>query len=156
MFPAACAMLDRDAQILLDTKSAARASIASDPMAVREGLRQLFDTLLLRSIPEDGRGTAQIVLAEALNNIVEHAYARHQGEIEITLNLKPTELHCKIIDSGLPMPGEVLPEGKLAPLDELGELPEGGFGWHLIRTLSHDLSYSRIGGKNHLSFRLET
>jgi serine/threonine-protein kinase RsbW len=149
-------MQDKDAQILLDTDCSTRAFIASDPMAVREGLRQLFDTLLLRSIPEDGRGTAQIVLAEALNNIVEHAYASHSGEIEITLSLKPKQLICKIVDNGLPMPNGVLPEGKLKPIEEMNELPEGGFGWHLIRTLSQDLSYCRIQGRNHLSFCLET
>ena len=44
-------------------------SIASDPLAVREGLRALFDTAMLRALPLAARGTAEIVLAEALNTL---------------------------------------------------------------------------------------
>lgn len=133
---------------------AARVVIASDPMAVREGLRALFDTLLLRRLPPAERGTAELVLAEVLNNIVEHAYASESGDIELTLHLHQSELVCRIEDRGLPMPGERLPAGDLRPIDA-DDLPEGGFGWHLIRTLSRELNYRRIDGRNQLSFRLD-
>lgn len=139
-----------------DPHHCAQVIIPADPMAVRDGLRALFDTILLRSLPEDGRGTAEIVLAEALNNIVEHAYARHSGDIEITLRLRGQDLVCSILDSGLPMPRETLPEGRLVSLENTDDLPEGGFGWFLIRTLSHDLDYRRVDGRNLLSFRLVT
>lgn len=131
-----------------------RIVIPSDPKAVREALCALFDTLLLRSLPESERGTAELVLAEALNNIVEHAYARDDGEIELTLHLNASELACRIIDSGRPMPEERLPPGALKPFDGLDDMPEGGFGWFLIRTLAHDLHYRRVNGRNQLSFRL--
>ena len=131
-------------------------TIPGDAMAVREGLKALFNTIVLRSLPEDGRGTAEIVLAEALNNIVEHAYARHPGEIEISLQLRSNELVCRITDTGLPMPDAKLPEGNLVVINDADELPEGGFGWYLIRTLSHDLHYRREDGRNLLCFRLET
>ena len=134
----------------------AQVTIAADPMAVRDGLAVLFDTALLRSMAEDDSGTAEIVLAEALNNIVEHAYAQHTGEIEITLLLHQTALICRIIDTGLPMPNDTLPAGHLAQFAPTDDLPEGGFGWFLIRTLSRDLDYRRVDGRNHLSFRLET
>jgi serine/threonine-protein kinase RsbW len=137
-----------------DLHHSTQITIPGDQMAVRDGLRALFNTILLRSLPEDGRDTAQIVLAEALNNIVEHAYSGQNGDIEITLQLRQNELVCKIMDSGLPMPDGQLPVGKPAPID--GDLPEGGFGWHLIRTLSKDLDYRRIDGRNLLSFRLDT
>lgn len=132
-----------------------RITIPGDPMAVRDGLQALFDTIMLRDLPEDGRGTAEIVLAEALNNIVEHAYARHQGDIEITLQLSVSGLVCRIVDTGSPMPDGVLPAGKLKPFTTDDDLPEGGFGWFLIRTLSRDLEYRRDGNTNLLSFRLD-
>ena len=132
----------------------ARIVIPSDPVAVRDALHALFDTLLLRSLPDAERGTAEIVLAEALNNIVEHAYAMNQGEIELTLHLSQSELACRITDSGAPMPSDQLPEGLLTPLSPPDDLPEGGFGWFLIRTLARDLHYRRIDGQNQLSFRL--
>ena len=139
-----------------DFSSSTRLTIPGQQTAVRDGLRALLDTVLLRSLPEDGRGTAEIVLAEALNNIVEHAYAHHDGEIEISLQLRHNELLCLISDSGAPIPGGQLPAGLLAPAGDLADLPEGGFGWHLIRSLSNDLVYRREGGRNLLSFRLDT
>lgn len=133
----------------------ARIVLSADPMAVRKGLQSLFDTLLLRALPPEQRGTAEIVLAEVLNNIVEHAYACTCGEITLTLQLQASEVVCLIEDHGLPMPGGVLPEGKLTWIAGQDDLPEGGFGWHLIRTLAHDLSYRRIQGCNQLRFRLD-
>ncbi|MDZ4394423.1 ATP-binding protein [Cypionkella sp.] len=140
----------------MEFSTSARLTIPGHQTAVRDGLRALLDTLLLRSLPEDGRGTAEIVLAEALNNIVEHAYAHHDGEIEISLQLRRNELLCKISDTGVPMPGGQLPAGVLAPHVDCADLPEGGFGWHLIRRLSKDLDYRREDGRNLLSFRLDT
>jgi serine/threonine-protein kinase RsbW len=133
-----------------------RLTIPGDQFAVRDGLRALFDTILLRSLAEDDRGAAEIVLAEALNNIVEHAYSNSLGEIDISLQLRQNELVCTIVDTGSPMPNEELPTGRLGALSNQDELPEGGFGWHLIRTLSKDLKYCREGGRNLLSFRLDT
>ncbi|MFN7053455.1 MAG: ATP-binding protein, partial [Gemmobacter sp.] len=113
-----------------------------------------FDTLLLRTLPETARGTAEVVLAEALNNIVEHAYAASEGDIEITLTSDKGGLTCRIVDHGRPMPAHRLPDGTLPAPDPLPP-PEGGFGWYLIRTLSRDLEYRHADGRNHLSFRLE-
>ncbi|MGB8815561.1 MAG: ATP-binding protein [Paracoccaceae bacterium] len=151
-------MLAESARILSvsDSATEARIVIPSEPLAVRDGLRALFETLLLRALPEAARGTAEIVLAEAMNNIVEHAYSRHSGLIEVTLHLQQPDLLCQIEDQGLPMPGEVLPIGELRAFAGTEDLPEGGFGWHLIRALSRDLHYHRVDGRNYLSFRLET
>ncbi|MDP4034535.1 MAG: ATP-binding protein [Pseudorhodobacter sp.] len=135
--------------------SCARIVISADPTAVREGLRALFDTLLLRGLSMAKRGTVEIVLAEALNNIVEHAYADAGGKIELTLQLHHAELVCQIEDKGRPMPGGSLPAGELHVIEGQESPPEGGFGWHLIRTLSRDLHYRRIDGRNQLSFRLD-
>lgn len=130
--------------------------IPADAVSVRQALRTMFDTLLLRTLPDDQRGTAELVLAEALNNIVEHAYGRHDGQISISLNLRPGDLTCRIEDTGKPMPGDHLPGGDLHLYDETGAVAEGGFGWHLIRALSRDLDYRRLGERNLLSFRLDT
>ncbi|MFN4155939.1 MAG: ATP-binding protein [Paracoccaceae bacterium] len=131
-----------------------RIVIPSDPMAVRQALCALFERLMAGQISADARDTAQLVLAEALNNIVEHAYAQSPGEIEVTVELCPGGLTCRIMDAGLPLPGEALPEGRLAPLRAGDALPEGGFGWHLIRSLSQDVNYRREGERNFLTFRI--
>lgn len=130
--------------------------IPGNPLAVRNGLRALFDSLLLQGLQEEERGTAEIVLAEALNNIVEHAYAGRDGEIELSLQVSHNSLVCTISDNGQPMPNNVLPAGKLESYSDMDSLPEGGFGWHLIRSLSQELDYRHENGRNHLSFRLES
>ncbi|MBC7478463.1 MAG: ATP-binding protein [Pseudorhodobacter sp.] len=123
--------------------------LPSDPASIRAGLMNLFSLDLLRPLTEDSLGAVQIVLAEALNNVVEHAYAGLPGMIEVWVTLRDGFMFVRILDDGLPMPGGAVPCGNLAHSDVL---PEGGFGWHMIRTLSHDLTYQRDGLRNLLSF----
>jgi serine/threonine-protein kinase RsbW len=126
----------------------------ADNMAVRQGLQHLFSQEPLIGISEDARSTAELVLAEALNNIVEHAYAAQEGAIEIAIEMGDDGLDCMIVDHGAPMPGHALPQGKPQDLSNLDDLPEGGFGWFLIRSIALDLNYQRVQGQNHLRFRL--
>ena len=130
-----------------------RLVIASDQLAVRQALAQLLSAPLLGQHTDDLRGRAEIVLAEVLNNIVDHAYADCAGEITLELSEEPAGIACRICDNGSAMPGLVLPEGQLAAHDP-DALPEGGFGWFLIRTLTQDLCYARQGRINELRFRL--
>ena len=61
----------------------------------------------------------------------------------------------RIEDTGRPMPGGETPLGQAANLDvDLEDLPEGGFGWFLIRDLAKDVNYSRADGTNVLDLRL--
>lgn len=154
--PMACGMLDDGTlapSILLG--GTMQLAFPGTVEAVRTSLQSLMSSALLRGLNDDCRDTAQIVLAEVLNNVVEHAYAQTPGEIEITLAFGADGLCCNIYDSGLPMPGLALPEGKLAAYGETADLPEGGFGWFLIRSMTKDLAYARAEGRNHLSFWLD-
>lgn len=98
----------------------------------------------------------ELVLAECMNNVVEHAYGRRPGhDFLLHLHLGCDSLFCRIEDGGAPMPGFSLPRGRRRNLAvEMDELPEGGFGWFLIRQLTDDLSYDHVGGVNRLSFRI--
>ena len=135
-------------------RTTAKLAIDSDPLAIRHGLAQLSKTILMGDLKPHDRGTVEIVLAEVLNNIAEHAYANAPGVIDIEIQITDSHLLCRFVDTGLPMPYAVLPDGVLPSLD--GELPEGGFGWHLIRALSHDLIYRRDGERNLLTLTLDT
>ena len=126
----------------------------SDPFAVRAALQRLFAALPDGLMDADARGSAEIVITEVLNNIVEHAYAETAGEIDLTISPAADGLHCIVTDHGRGLPDGVLP-GESLPPDDAG-LPEGGFGWFLIRSLSQDLCYARTGNANRLSFRLPT
>lgn len=132
-----------------------RIVLQSDAGSVRSALRQLLVAAPMQRLAEAERGTAEIVLAEVLNNIGEHAYARARGEIEVTIRPGPHGLACTVIDHGQSMPGSRPPAGDLPPVAAAVEdLPEGGFGWHLIRILARDLSYRRIADRNELRFLL--
>ena len=123
-------------------------------MAVRQGLAALMAAEPLRGLSDECRGRAEIVLAEALNNIVEHAYAGAPGQIDISLRLDGAALSCHIADRGRAMPNLALPLGVLRDLGD--DPPEGGFGWFLIHSLAQSLTYARQDGQNCLRFELAT
>lgn len=128
----------------------------AEPVQVREGLQRMLALPPLAGLPPAERGTAELVLAEVLNNVVEHAYAEGSGTVEVTLSAVGTDVRCLVVDQGKAMPGGVLPAGRLpgGPETALDDLPEGGFGWHLIRSLTHELTYARVGDENRLGFLL--
>ncbi|WP_158243215.1 ATP-binding protein [Acidimangrovimonas sediminis] len=162
-----------------------RLDFAADPMAVRRALQFVVEALEDRGVAADDRALAEVLLAEVLNNVVEHAYDRRGGWIEIELSVsclpgpmpgvvpaavtagggggRPVapavaqssraELGFVVYDWGRALPGGTLPDGRLPPI-AAGELPEGGFGWYLIRALASDLNHGREGGRNWLRFSL--
>jgi len=131
-----------------------RCAVGTDAFAVRALLQSLAAAPPLADLAPDRRSTAELVLAEVLNNVAEHAYGGRDGQLSVTVRLTAAGLSCRIVDSGLAMPATGLPPGHLPALagTALGELPEGGFGWHLIRSLTTELSYARENGQNRLSF----
>ena len=103
----------------------------------------------------DAIDTLRLCIAEALNNIVEHAYDGVEGKpIFADVRFKPDSYEVMLIDEGKPMPGGRLPSGEMDHnLGDLDEFPEGGFGWMLIHTQMDKVEYERRDGCNVL--RLE-
>lgn len=108
-------------------------------------------------VPALRAGEIEIALAEAVNNVVEHAYAgADAGPVRLSCSLLGTRLDIRLCDIGRPLPGDRLPPGLAADVDvPLADLPEGGFGWFLIRSLATEIRYDRCGASNHLSLRFE-
>lgn len=94
-----------------------------------------------------------IVVAEALNNIAEHAYpAKGLGAVALRLELTGSVLRVTLVDWGVALPfGRVLAGAAPDPAD----LSEGGYGWLLIRALVRDIGYMREGGQNRLQMILD-
>lgn len=134
-----------------------RLSFPADPHSVHAALRTA-EARFRRSIGETDAGTLAIVLAEVLNNVVEHAHCNGStGTITVRIARAAAQLNVEVTDCGLPMPGGVLPAGippELAPAGDVDALPEGGFGWFLIRDLTQGLGYARVGAVNRLRFHL--
>jgi len=94
-----------------------------------------------------------IVVAEALNNIAEHAYPTYGlGAVALRLELTDSVLRVTLVDWGVALPFGRVTDGT-AP--DPSDLSEGGYGWLLIRALVRDIGYLRERGQNRLSIILD-
>ena len=128
----------------------------ADPDSVRQSLTQMLGLPPLSGLSAEDRGISELVLAEVLNNVTEHAYGDGGGKVAVSLIEGPAGIRCLVVDEGRAMPGGQLQADRLpgGPDTALQDLPEGVFGWHLIRSLCADLTYGRQDGHNRLGFVL--
>ena len=131
----------------------AQQHFAAQPDAARAGIVAVMADLASEGLTEDMLHRVEIVLAEAVNNVVEHAYAgRSTGEVQVDCYLSPDRLTIHVTDNGRAFPGDRLPPGRPANVDGPRDtLPEGGFGWLLIRKLASHVDYRRLGTTNTLT-----
>lgn len=124
--------------------------------SIRDALSEVRNRLASMSLSEEEITTVEVVLAEVMNNVAEHAYAwRRDGEMILGLRQTGDGVLVSVTDEGLPMPDPELPFGaRLDPTMPLVDMPEGGFGWLIIRQLARDVRYVRDCGVNQLSFRI--
>ena len=132
-------------------------AIISGENAARDASQHATKQLTKINLPIEELSTVELVLAEALNNIVEHAYPepKKPGPIRLWGTHQTNGVHIRIEDEGLPMPGGQAPVGMQPNLNVgVSALPEGGFGWFLIHDLAKDINYRRLGEMNRLDMRL--
>jgi anti-sigma regulatory factor (Ser/Thr protein kinase) len=94
-----------------------------------------------------------LCLAEAMTNVVRHAYRNKCGlPIRIQVKALLDRFEFLLADQGAAMPEEVMTR-RLPNFDadELDSLPVGGFGWGLIFSEMDEVHYYREAGVNHLS-----
>ncbi len=94
----------------------------------------------------------KLVLDELFTNIVSYGYPDHrEDKVRITLCMEPDAFRASIDDGGI----------AFNPLEEAGtpnitlsaeERPVGGLGIHLVKNLSRDIQYRRIGNRNEVTF----
>jgi len=134
-------------------------SFRATELDARRGVISVVHRLKDMGVPDTRVDEVQIALAEAVNNVVEHAYSETTtGDVLIRCNLHSDRLWVEIRDAGMPFPETKLPEGKPTHVDAstpLEDLPEGGFGWFLIRELASDIQYKRNMDNNQLSLCFE-
>ncbi len=107
----------------------------------------------LLDIGLDADQTSEIclVVAEALNNVVEHAYRyAEDGDIEIFVSLDGLSLTIEINDFGPEFQLPSAPDSPRVEAQDLESLPEGGFGWNLILALTDEVSLTRKKSRNYL------
>ncbi|WP_254444881.1 ATP-binding protein [Ruegeria atlantica] len=132
-------------------------SFAATEAEASLGIAQLSRGLAAQGLPAHKAGDVKIALAEAINNVVEHAYADiTPAQVQVRCRLHQNWLEILISDTGNPLPGFRVPDGIPAALGATrDDLPEGGFGWFLIHELTSDIRYRRDNGSNRLSLRFD-
>jgi serine/threonine-protein kinase RsbW len=130
--------------------------LLANATAVRNALATVLSGLRHSMSGSGISGTVELVLAEVMNNIVEHAYAgQTNGIIQLSIREGRMCLFVEVKDRGLPLPNNALPTPRLPDLiGNQASLPEGGFGWALINSMTENLSYTRQDGQNLLSFSI--
>lgn len=121
-------------------------------------LEQVDKALATSGLDTKTQETCQIVLAEILNNIVEHAYdGNGQGKIGLELWVAGETLAGRLRDSGRPLPMGMIPDAGWPKIDPTApqDWPEGGFGWAIVRELTRDLRYCHDGASNCLRFEID-
>ncbi len=127
-------------------------NIYSDLCLASEAVSRVGKWLEQENVESDCIGDVMLVLAEALNNVIEHAYGSEQkGHIQIKATLRAQTLSVQIVDRGKPFDGP--PDEVSLNTDKyaLSEMPDGGFGWFLIKSLTEDIHFSHDGGQNKLT-----
>lgn len=122
---------------------------------VTETIQSLEKWMAMEQFDEETSMELAIILAESLNNVVEHAYEyRKNGRITVEVALRTHSLVISIEDEGKPLasiPGGMSQDDRLA---RSKKLPEGGFGWMLIHELSDSVEHIRKCGVNKLKIKI--
>ena len=102
---------------------------------------------------------AELVLAEVCNNIDKHGCAGLSGGwIVLNTRMSGDGLHLTVLDNGTAPPAHLLDPVLVAPAPLQGlpltAIPEGGYGWFLIRQLARDITMDQSLGCNRLRLRV--
>jgi serine/threonine-protein kinase RsbW len=94
----------------------------------------------------------ELVLAEILNNIVEHAYAGNcEGMIQVSVFRSDNRFWCQVVDDGVKFLTGLLSD---CAMPDPATLPEGGWGWNLVHSITSSVAYTRDGNTNRVTFSM--
>lgn len=129
---------------------------------VGECLKQLCS---LGDFPELGR--VELLVSELLTNIIKHSQpdddSGHEFPVGVTVVADGDNLTLSVSEIGKPMSCDVVrrytdTQIEMPPYDVgVTDLPESGWGVHLIKSICNDISYERLNDSNvlHLCFDLK-
>jgi serine/threonine-protein kinase RsbW len=104
------------------------------------------------ALTAESRGDLRLLAEEACTNVVMHAFpSRSAGELTLELGFEDGVAVISLEDDGVAFSPDDAPRPDVD--GDWRSRKEGGVGWHLIRTLSDELSYERVAERNHLSIR---
>jgi anti-sigma regulatory factor (Ser/Thr protein kinase) len=100
------------------------------------------------SLPRAVSFKVGLVLEELVLNLIDHAVAPATDRIEVRIELEPSRVVLVLEDGGVPFDPRSAPAfDKAKPLEE--RQPRG-MGIELVRSMTKDIAYERVGSRNRL------
>ncbi|MFQ5507231.1 MAG: ATP-binding protein [Planctomycetota bacterium] len=111
----------------------------------------LLETIQFPEDPVQTRYNLLLAIQEALTNIIRHGHRGQLGdsEIEIVLAHSDESLTVELRDDSPAFDPTVVVD--LPDVEDRENLPEGGYGLHIIRAVVDKLRYERDGTQNVLT-----
>ena len=127
--------------------------INPNPDCVRKSIVEIARWLEDHNVAQSDIGDVEIVLAEALNNIVEHSGMKTPETINLVVEPLSDHILCRMQDSGIPS-RNLIQFRQANPLysAEAMDLPEGGFGISLIQAIATNIEYLPVKQGNLVRF----
>lgn len=114
----------------------------------------LEDFCARQRLSEDDRLNVNLVLDEAVINVINHGYTdSREHDIVVRLALAGESLQIDIEDDGV----AYNPLDAPAPRFDLPieQRRIGGLGVHIMKTLARGIEYRRVDGRNHLTITMD-
>lgn len=129
---------------------------SEDFLSVRKGLRDIKSQVLRTGLAIQDFQSIELVLAEVLNNIVEHGDIPYNpSDVQLTWELYDNQFCAMIIDPGVAYNPKITSTLNSEDIGSLpNELPEGGFGWSLVVALCSAIKYERFDQRNVLNLKI--
>lgn len=121
-------------------------------MDVRATMMRIEQFMQAHGASPELTSTLNLVLTEAMTNIARYAYPHDEGVIQCHLLLTDAFVRCCLHDQGI----EFDPSARPCHPPDPANMPEGGFGIFLIRSLTQDLTHRYENGINTLRFAMPT
>ena len=108
------------------------------------------------NLSELQHGHLELILEEILVNVMRHAYLDgNRGTVEVGYAIEgPGKLFVQVTDAG-----RAFDPLARAPADlpqSIADSRLGGLGIFLVKEIAQSLTYSRVGSRNILAFRVQT
>jgi serine/threonine-protein kinase RsbW len=105
----------------------------------------------LSRFTEDDSARVELAVVEAINNVIEHAYKMESNhKVEIICKLLVDKISVDICDVGHSLSSNALTtpteEKEISVITE--NLPDGGWGLKLIKSIMDEVTYSTNNGVN--------
>jgi serine/threonine-protein kinase RsbW len=124
-------------------------ALASERRALEPARLAVHDFLQPHGLGDAAVFDVELVLEEALMNVIWHAYAGQPGlRIGLSVRLQAEQVIIEIDDDGIAFDPLAAPPPALPA--SLSEARPGGLGLLLLRERAAAVDYRRLDGRNHL------